>query len=60
MLRPNRSPTHEGGRIGTLARTVIIVMAIVLGIAIGVAAFAVLKPQAATIRQIRGWRLHDS
>jgi len=44
MLRPSGSPTHEGSRIGALARTVVIVMAIVLGIAIGIAAFLVMRP----------------
>ena len=34
----------KDGRIGALARTVVIVMAIVLGIAIGVAVFLVLRP----------------
>jgi hypothetical protein len=44
MLRPRRSPTHESGRIGTPIRIDIIVVAIVLGIVIGVAVFLVLKP----------------
>jgi hypothetical protein len=44
MLRPRQSPTHEGGRVGTLIRIVIIVVATVLGITIGVAVFSVLKP----------------
>ena len=39
-----RTAQDEGGRISALARTVVIVMAIVLGIAIGVAVFLVLRP----------------
>jgi hypothetical protein len=44
MLRPRRSSAHEGGRIGKLTRTVIIITAIGIGITIGAAVFLVLEP----------------